>query len=93
MPKLNKSQEDLKDAQAIETFYSTAAGKVIVGVLNKEVNEMMFQFVAELNNPSLNKYISLSCQLKEKLELIKRFTNAGDIRKVIQDSIDTEPVA
>ena len=88
MAEINK---DLKDAQELEIFAASGAGKIVIAGLKKEVNDMMFKFVSELNNPSLNKYIALSCELKEKLELVKRLENAGDIRQIIQDSLETEP--
>lgn len=76
--------------QELENFAKSNAGKMIVAQLNKEVNDMMFQFVACLQDPQLNKFIALSCELKEKLELIKKFTKAGDIRQVIEESIAKE---
>jgi len=80
--------KDLQEIIEIEKFSNSNAGKLIVKALNKDINDMMFKFVAELNNPNLNNYISLSCQLKEKLEMVKKITGAGDIRKVIEESVE-----
>ncbi len=80
--------KDLQDIIEIEKFAKSQAGDIIVKSLNKGVSDIMFKFVGELNNPSLNKYIALSCELKEILELIKLFTGAGDLRKVIEESTE-----
>lgn len=84
---------DYKDAKELELFAKSNAGKVIVTSLKRQVNNLMNNFVAELANPNLNRYISLSAELKEKLDMIRKFEGAGDIRQVIEDSLnDTEEV-
>ena len=88
MSKNKEREKDLQEIIELEKFSKSDVGKLIVKALNKEINDMMFKFVAELQNPNLNKYISLSCELKEKLELVKKITGAGDIRKVIEDSVE-----
>jgi hypothetical protein len=86
---MEETNKDLKDAQELEVFAKSNAGKVIVASLTKQVNDMMYKFVAQLAQPDLHTYIALSCELKEKLELIRKFKNAGDIRKIIEESLDT----
>lgn len=83
---------DLKDAKELELFAKSSAGKVIVSSLKKQVHSLMNSFVAELANPNLNRYIALSCELKEKLDMIRKFEGAGDIRKVIEESFEEEIV-
>jgi len=82
--------DEIKGLQELEVFAKTTAGIEIIESLNMEIKEMMFKFVAGLNDPNLNKYIALSCELKEKLELVRKFTQAGDIREVIENSPDEE---
>ena len=90
MPKTR--EDELKDAKELESFHKTAAGQIIIKALDQETREIMFRFVAELNDPQLNRYIALSSELKEKLELIRKFTKAGDLRQVIENSpIEEEP--
>lgn len=85
-----EKNKDLKDAQELEVFAKSGAGKIVIADLKKQVNDMMFKFVSELNNPDLHRYIALSCELKEKLELIRKFEGAGDIRQVIEESLEAE---
>lgn len=84
------SEKDLQEQIELEAFYKSKAGKIVVNRLKKEIGDLMFQFVSELQNPNINKYITLSCQLKEKLDIVKSFTNAGDMRKVIELSIASQ---
>jgi len=87
---MTKPNKDLKDAQELEIFAKSNAGRIVIARLKKEVNDMMFSFITELQNPSLNKYIALSCELKEKLEMIRRLEQSGDIRQVIEESLNQE---
>lgn len=83
---------DLKDAKELEIFAKSSAGRVIVASLKKQTNALMHSFVSELANPNLNRYIALSCELKEKLDMIRKFEGAGDIRKVIEESMQEPEV-
>jgi hypothetical protein len=87
---MDEKTKDLKDAKELELFTKSSAGLIVIALLKKQVNEMMFKFVSELNNPDLHRYIALSCELKEKLELIKKFEGAGDIRQIIEESLEAE---
>jgi len=82
--------EDLQQATELESFYKTNAGKEVVKEMRKDVNAIMDRFVGLLNAPDLNKYVALSCELKERLEMIRRLTRAGDLRKVIEESPEIE---
>jgi hypothetical protein len=89
---MSEINNDLKDAKELEVFAKSAAGKVIVASLKRQTNGLMSQFVAELANPNLNRYIALSCELKEKLDMIRKFEGAGDIRKIIEESMEDPDV-
>lgn len=88
MPTIEEMNDDYKDAKELELFAKSAAGKVILTSLKKQTNNLMLQFVSQLANPDLNKYIALSCELKEKLDMIRKFEGAGDIRKIIEESLN-----
>jgi hypothetical protein len=81
---------DLVTAQQLEVFAKSDAGKAIINQLRSEAADIVDNYISLLNSPDLNKFISLTCQLKEKLELAKKFTGAGDLRQVIEDSLKEE---
>ena len=89
---LKETNKDLGEVVELEAFAKTSAGIIVIKGLKKEVNNMMFRFVAELQNPTLQKYIALSCELNEKLNLIKKLEGAGDIREIIEKAIASEEV-
>lgn len=87
-----EKNKELAEVRELDTFAKSSAGKIVIASLKKEANDMMYKFIAELQNPNLQKYIALSCELKEKLELIRKLEGAGDIRDIIEKSIEEEPV-
>jgi hypothetical protein len=85
-----EANEDLQTSAQLEIFAKSDAGRALINELRSEAADIIDGFIALLNKPDLNKYISLSCQLKEKLETAKKFTGAGDLRQVIEDSLKVE---
>lgn len=89
---MKKQNNELAEVRELDTFAKSSAGKIVISTLKKEANDMMYKFISELQNPNLQKYIALSCELKEKLELIRKLEGAGDIREIIEKSIAEEEV-
>lgn len=89
MPK--QTNKDLKDASELEVFANSNAGKVMIRSARSEISDIMQQFIQALNKPDLNTFISLACQLKEKLNTLEKFTGAKDLRIMIEESISENP--
>lgn len=84
--------EDLKDAKEMELFAKSEAGKVLQKKIKKEIDDAIYEVISILDNPDLQKFISKITALKIRLEFLKDLSKAGDIRKLIEKSLEEKDI-
>lgn len=88
-PAIAEMSNELDTFTALDVLAESEGGKILIANLSKDIIATVEVLTSQYAELSLEKFISYSAKMKEKLSLLRVLTRAKDNKKFVTDEIET----
>lgn len=85
---IKEIQKDLIHASEIDVMAHTKGGQVVLDSLLKDIINSIDSMLTQRSELSHEKYISIACDIKSKLDVIKLFKRSEYNKQFLQDTLE-----